>query len=155
MLVQEWREGDYLVSTDLKKLDIACIHFELSHSYWAEKISRHLVEKSIQNSLCFGAYHAASGTLVGFGRVVSDFATFAYLGDVFVLSEHRGRGISKFLMQCIMKHPELQGLRRFCLGTKDAHTLYQRFGFKVVKEPNNWMEINVEDIYLQKPSVPM
>ena len=147
MAPETWNEGDYRVSTDVADLDVVLVHRELSRSYWAEGIPRALVEKSIRHSLCFGAFDQHSGAQVGFARVVSDFATFAYIGDVFVIQQYRKRGISKFLMKCIMAHPELQGLRRMCLGTHDAHTLYQRFGFKASERPQNWLEIRVPDIY--------
>lgn len=145
-----WTSGPYHVSTDPKKLDLTFIHHELAQSYWAEAIPRSIVETSVKNSLCFGAFEISSNKQVGFARIVSDFATFAYLGDVFVTANHRGRGISKFLMQCISTHPRLQGLRRICLGTRDAHSLYKKFGFELIKEPQNWMEIKVPGIYLRE-----
>lgn len=145
--IEERTEGAYRVSTDPALLDLDLIHAQLASSYWAEGIPRAIVEKSVRNSLCFGAYEVSSGKQVGFARVVSDFATFAYIGDVFVVPEHRGRGVSKFLMKCLMAHPELQGLRRMCLGTRDAHSLYQRFGFKASAQPENWLEIRIPNIY--------
>lgn len=96
------------------------------------------MERSIRNSLCFGVYHGQE--MVGFARVISDYATFAYLGDVFVLPEHRGKGLSKRMMEVISNHPNLQGLRRFYLVTRDAHGLYSQFGFRVVEEPERHME---------------
>src|SRR5215469_18411989 len=119
--------GDYLVSTDPARLDLDVIHSYLAGSYWAEGIPRELVARSIENSLCFGVFRGEDQ--VGFARVVSDYATFAYIGDVFILAQHRGRGLGKFLMECVMKHPELQGLRRWSLVTRDAHGLYKQFGF--------------------------
>lgn len=138
----------YTISTDKNKLDIKIIHEFLSNSYWAKNIPIEIVKRSIENSLCFGVYHKEA--LVGFARVISDFATFAYLGDVFILEEHRGKGLSKILMKEVFSHPQLQGLRRFCLGTRDAHKLYEQFGFHQIKKPELWMEIKKENIYLEK-----
>src|ERR1700742_3363012 len=120
----------YEISTDRSRLNVTLIHDFLRSSYWAKDIPREIVERSIEGSLCFGAY--ADGRQVGFARVVSDFATFGYLADVFVLTEHRGKGVGKLLMANILKHPQLQGLRRFLLATKDAHGLYAQFGFEAV-----------------------
>ncbi|GAA4378340.1 GNAT family N-acetyltransferase [Hymenobacter koreensis] len=139
----------FTISTDPARLNIAVIHDYLSyHSYWAPGISRELVERSIRNSLCFGVYDA-NGQQVGFARVVSDRATFAYLCDVFVLEAYRGQGLSKLLMQHIMAHPELQGLRRWMLGTRDAHTLYEQFGFTALASPARFMENARLDPYRQ------
>ena len=149
----EWDNNDFRVSTDQNRIDLGLVHSELTRSYWSEGIPFHIVKKSIQNSLCFGLYQISTGRQVGFARVVSDFSTFAYLGDVFVVSEFKGLGLSKFMMNCIVTHPELQGLRRFCLGTRDAHGLYEKYEFEVIKEPRNWMEIKRPDIYKQKPIV--
>ncbi len=135
----------YSISTDKSKLELEVIHDFLANSYWAKNIPIEIVKRSIENSLCFGVYH--NNKLVGFARVISDFATFAYLGDVFILEAHRGKGLSKILMQEVFSHAQLQGLRRFCLGTKDAHTLYEQFGFYVIKKPELWMEIKQENIY--------
>ncbi|WP_153796909.1 GNAT family N-acetyltransferase [Foetidibacter luteolus] len=123
----------YSISTNPAKLDIAVIHQYLSvESYWAQNIPLHIVEKSIANSLCFGLYH--NNGQIGFARLVTDKATFAYLADVFVLEPHRGKGLSKWLVQSIHAHPELQTLRRWMLGTKDAHGLYEQFGWKLLDE---------------------
>src|SRR4029079_3748315 len=113
---------DYQVSTERRLLDVAMIHDFLRSSYWAPDIPRSVVEKSIEHSLCFGVYHGKAQ--VGFARVISDFATFAYIADVFIVPAHRGKGASKLLMRTILDHPELQGLRRLLLATKDAHGLY-------------------------------
>ncbi|RTQ53803.1 N-acetyltransferase [Hymenobacter gummosus] len=130
----------FTISTDAARLDVALIHDYLSnHSYWAPGISQELVERSIRNSLCFGLY-APDGRQAGFARIISDRATFAYLCDVFVLEEFRGRGLSKRLMQYISQHPELQGLRRWMLGTRDAHSLYAQFGFTPLASPGRFME---------------
>jgi GNAT superfamily N-acetyltransferase len=139
------RRDNYLVTTDPARLDINFIHGYLVRSYWSEGISREIVERGIANSLCFGAYEG--GNQVGFARIVSDFATFAYLADVFIIESHRGRGLSKFLMECIMKHPNLQGLRRWVLGTRDAHGLYEQFGFKPLAKPDRYMEIHDPEVY--------
>jgi len=104
------------------------------------------VRRSIQHSLCFGIYQG--GQQVGFARVITDRATFAYIGDVFVVESHRGKGLSKWLMQCIKSHPDLQGLRRWSLITRDAHGLYRQFGFTALKSPHNWMEIHDPNVYL-------
>lgn len=145
MQVEEYKKDDYLVSTDKSRLNISVIHNFLSHSYWAENIPIELLKKAIENSLCFGVYNGK--TQVGFARVITDFSTFAYLADVFILEEERGRGLSKFLMECILKHEQLQGLRNFCLMTKDAHSLYTRYGFKNIPNPENFMANKIENIY--------
>ncbi|MBL7714527.1 MAG: GNAT family N-acetyltransferase [Bdellovibrionales bacterium] len=144
-----WEKENFAVSTDPKMLDVESIHAFLSRSYWAEGIPLSVVRKSVQNSLGFGLYLSDEGRFrqIGFARVVSDYATFAYLGDVYVLEEYRGKGLSKWLMDCVVAHPQLQGLRRFCLGTKDAHGLYMRYGFEVIKAPENWMEIKKPNLY--------
>lgn len=145
-MITESRRGDYLVSTDQARLDINVIHGFLTDSYWAKGIPRETVARSIQHSLCFGIYDG-NGAQVGFARVISDFATLAYLGDVFVLEQHRGRGLSKFMMECIVKHPALQGLRRWILLTRDAHGLYKQFGFSPLKAPDRYMELHRPDVY--------
>jgi len=135
----------FLISTDNRRIDLNVVHEFLTHSYWAAGISREVVARSIENSLCFGIYR--EDQQVGFARVISDYATFAYLADVFVLEDFRGKGLSKFLMQCIIEHPNLQGLRRWVLGTRDAHGLYAQFGFKPLHAPDIFMEIHNRDIY--------
>lgn len=123
--------SEYDISTDKQKLDIEMIHrFLATESYWAAGIPLDTVKRSIENSLCFGMYHA--GQQIGFGRVITDFATTAYVGDVFILETYRGRGLGKWMIETIVKHPELDGLRFWFLGTRDAHGLYERFGFKKV-----------------------
>ena len=145
-MITESRRGDYLVSTDQARLDINVIHGFLTDSYWAKGIPRETVARSIQHSLCFGIYDG-NGAQVGFARVISDFATLAYLGDVFVLEQHRGRGLSKFMMECIVKHPALQVLRRWIVLTRDAHVLYKQFGFSPLKAPDRYMELHRPDVY--------
>jgi len=144
--VVEHQRGDFLVSTDRSRLDLDVVHGFLTNCYWAKGIAREVVKRSIEHALCFGVYEA-SGAQVGFARVVSDFATFAYLGDVFVLESYRGRGLSKWLMECIMAHPDLQGLRRWILLTRDAHGLYSQFGFTPVKAAERYMELHDPNVY--------
>ena len=136
----------YEISTDHSRLDIAVIHDFLRSSYWAQGISRAVVERSIQHSLCFGAFF--SGRQVGFARVVTDYAAFAYVADVFVVPEHRGRGVAKMLMRAIVEHPELQELRRLLLATRDAHGLYAQFGFQPLAHPEHFMTIHKPEVYL-------
>lgn len=135
------------ISTDPSRLDIDAIHAYLARSYWAPGIPRELVARSVANSLCFGLYDG--GAQVGFARVVTDKATYAYLCDVYVLESHQGKGLGKRLMEAVMAHPDLQGLRRFTLATRDAHGLYRRYGFAPPANPAGHMEIRVPDIYLR------
>ncbi len=135
----------YEISTDRSRLDVALIHDFLRSTYWAQGIPRAVVERSIQHSLCFGAF--LGGRQVGFARVISDFASFAYVADVFVVPEHRGRGISKLLMRAIIEHPDLQGLRRILLATRDAHGLYAQFGFEPLTHPEHFMTLHKPDVY--------
>ena len=144
--VVESRRGEFSVSTDRARLDLDVIHGFLTNCYWATGIPRDVVARSIEHSLCFGVYDG-SGAQVGFARVISDFATIAYIGDVFVLDTHRGRGLGKWLMQCITLHPALQNLRRWILTTRDAHGLYSQVGFTPVKSPERFMELHRPDIY--------
>jgi GNAT superfamily N-acetyltransferase len=143
--IVEQRRGAFLISTDPARLDIAAIHGYLHRSYWAENIPRAVVEKAVAHSLCFGVY--AGDQLAGFARVISDYATFAYICDVFVLEEYRGQGLAKWLMAAILAHPELQGLRRWMLVTRDAHGLYRQHGFQPARRPENVMEITRPGIY--------
>lgn len=135
----DWQHGEYIVSTDPSRLDIALIHRCLStEAYWAIGRSRETVELAWKNSLPFGIYR--NKQQLGFARVVTDYATFAWLADVFVLPEHRGYGLSKLLLQDIFSHPELQGLRRWVLATRDAQELYRQFGFQQLSSSLGWME---------------
>lgn len=158
----ESRRGRFLISTDPARLDLDVIHNFLTNCYWAKGIPRDVVARSVEHSLCFGIYDCtgedvASGAeqsgakrrppQVGFARVVSDFATVAYLGDVFVLESHRGRGLGKWMMECITGHPAVQGLRRWILLTRDAHHLYAKFGFTSLKKPDRYMELHCPDVY--------
>lgn len=145
------------ISTDPAELDVGLIHRYLSQdSYWARGIPRETVERSLRHSLCFGGYvdgeHGAEQ--VAFARVVSDYASFANLLDVFVLKAYRGRGHSKALMQAVLAHPQLQGLRRFTLATTDAHGLYAQFGFTAPAKPQTLMERLVPDLYTAAKSQP-
>jgi GNAT superfamily N-acetyltransferase len=144
--IVEHRRGEFLISTDRARLDLGVVHGFLTNCYWAKGIPRNTVERSIEHALCFGIYDG-SGAQVGFARVISDFATVAYVGDVFVLDTHRGRGLGKWLMECIIQHPALQGLRRWILTTRDAHGLYAQVGFTPVKAPERFMERHNADVY--------
>ena len=138
--------ADYEISTDPDRLDVAVIHkFLAEDSYWSPGIPRSVVERAIENSLCFGVYHGA--TQVGFARVVTDKSTFALLADLFILKTHRGKGLSKWLMRCVVGHEDLQGLRRLLLLTSDAHGLYRQFGFKELGSPSRFMEVLRPDVY--------
>jgi GNAT superfamily N-acetyltransferase len=143
--LHEQRRGPFLVSTDPQRLDRALIQRFLAGSYWAAGIPRDVVDRSIEGSLPFGLYEWDKQ--IGFARVVTDRATFAYLADVFVLPEHRGGGLGRWLVESVMAHPDLQGLRRFLLATRDAHRLYERFGFTPPLRPQTLMERFDPDIY--------
>jgi GNAT superfamily N-acetyltransferase len=143
--IVEYRRGEFSISTDRERLSLDVIHGFLTSCYWAKGISREVVARSIAHSLCFGIYEGCAQ--VGFARVVSDFATMAYLGDVFVLESHRGCGLSKWLLECIVQHPALQRLRRWILLTRDAHELYSQFGFAPLKAPERYMELHRPDVY--------
>ena len=133
------------ISTDKSSLDFEVIHRFLSGSYWAEGVPIEVVRKSVENSLCFGVYDG--NHQVGFARVISDFATYAYLADVFIIEPYRGKSLAKWLMECIVAHPQLQGLRRWTLATRDAHELYAKFGFKPLQRPDRFMELHNAEIY--------
>ena len=135
----------YEITTDPARLDVAAIHAYLSEAYWSPGIPRGVIERAVANSICFGVLH--DGAQVGFARVVTDKATFAYLADVYVLQEHRGRGLARRIMEAVIGHPDLQGLRRMLLATRDAHGLYTRFGFKPLAAPDRMMEIHRPDVY--------
>lgn len=141
----EHRRDEFMVTTDRSRLDLNVIHEFLASSYWAAGIPREVFLRSVENSLCFGVFENAKQ--VGFARVITDYATYAYLADVFILESHRGLGLSKFLMECIIAHPQLQGLRRWTLATRDAHGLYAKFGFTPLKNPGRFMELHNPDVY--------
>jgi GNAT superfamily N-acetyltransferase len=139
----------YRISTEAGAMDVDAIHAYLSGSYWSPGIPRAVVASAIGGSLCFGLFHTERQ--VGFARVITDRATFAYLCDVYVLEDHRGRGLATWLMETVIAHPHLQGLRRFLLATRDAHGLYEKFGFVPLARPEMFMEINRPGLYLDKP----
>lgn len=141
-------KDEYRISTDKAQLQLPVIHRYLSEdSYWAKDIPEHLVSASIENSLCFGIYHG--NEQVGFARVITDYATFGYLADVFVLPEHRGKGLSKWLMDVINEHPGLQQLRRMMLMTQDAHGLYLQYGYAPLEHPHYAMSKRVGVSYTE------
>jgi GNAT superfamily N-acetyltransferase len=145
-LNMEWQNGEFTISTDASRLQIDAIHKFLSEeSYWARERTIEQTARAIENSLSFGVYKGEKQ--IGFARVVTDYATFAYLGDVYILSEFRGNGLSKWLMETIVLHPNLQGFRRWVLATKDAHALYQKYGFTPLKFPERWMERAAPNAY--------
>ncbi|HAM54827.1 MAG TPA: GNAT family N-acetyltransferase [Candidatus Rokubacteria bacterium] len=138
-MFHECRHGDLSITTDASRLDLDVIHGFLSRSYWAAGIPREVMARAIRHSICFGAFDGERQ--VGFARVISDVATFAYVSDVFVVESSRGRGVGKQLMAAIMSHPDLQGLRRWTLFTRDAHGLYREYGFGEARFPDRLMEI--------------
>ena len=141
--------SEFCISTDKSKLDIDSIHEFLStQAYWCLNIPKDKVQTAIENSLCFGVYlHEKQ---IGFARIISDFSTIAYLGDVYILEEFRGKGLSKWLVEIIMNHPNLQGLRRWILLTGDAHELYRKFGWTDIADPTKWMELHDKNVYKKK-----
>jgi GNAT superfamily N-acetyltransferase len=145
--VTEHRQGKFVISTDKERIDLGVVHGFLTESYWAWGIPREVVARSVENSVCFGVY--GEGKQVGFARVISDYATYAYIADVFVLESYRGHGLGKWLMECIMRHPRLQGLRRWSLATMDAHSLYSKFGFSPLKTPERFMELHNPEVYIR------
>ncbi len=145
-VLPEWERGEIIIRTDVSFLQIDMIHKFLSEeSYWAKERTREQTQRAIESSLSFGVYKGEKQ--IGFARVVTDYATFAYIGDVFILNEFRGRGISKWLMETIVNHPDLQNLRRWILATRDAHALYEKFGFTELKVPERWMEKTAPNAY--------
>lgn len=138
-------DNNYSISDDKNLLQIEVIHNYLKHAYWCEGIPKEIIQRSIDGSMCFGIYH--NNIQMGFARVISDKATFAYLADVFILETHRGQGLSKRLMEFILSHPDLQELRGWFLGTKDAHGLYEQFGFTVLPEPKRFMRKGIKASY--------
>jgi GNAT superfamily N-acetyltransferase len=143
---QEWRRDEFLISTNQERIEIETIHhFLTTETYWAGERTLETVRRSFENSLPFVIYK--NEETIGFARVVSDFATFAWLADVFVRQEYRGLGLSRWLMEAVIAHPDLQGLRRFLLATRDAHGLYRQFGFDDLRIPHLWMERTAPDAY--------
>ncbi len=142
----QFKNGDFTIDTSRDRLKIDVIHDFLSNeSYWAQTRTIEQTMKAIENSICFGVY--LGDRQIGFARVISDHATFAYIGDVFVIDEFRGRGLSKWLMETIVTHPDLQRLRRWILATRDAHGLYSKYGFEPLRHPERWMELPAPDAY--------
>ena len=147
----EWSRDDHVVSDEPRRLDRSRIFRFLSQeSYWAGGIPQATVEKALEHSLCFGLYRR--GAQVGFARVVTDRATFAYLCDVYVDAPARGEGLGEWMVSCVLEHPELQGLRRICLMTRDAHGLYERFGFRPMPDPARYLEIHRPGVYGDAPA---
>lgn len=140
-----WTRDTFTITTDRTQVDAALVAEFLGASYWAKGIPSATVRKSIENAMCFLVFDG--DRQVGFARVITDRATFAYIGDVFIVDAYRGRGLSKWLMACITSHPELQGLRRWILATADAHGLYEQFGFTPLKKPENFMERHDPQVY--------
>lgn len=139
-------KGEFLITTDKNKLDVDFIHRFLSEkSYWAKNISIEKVKRSIEHSLTYGLFH--SGKQIGFAKVITDFSSTAYVGDVFIIEEYRGKGLSKWLMEVIVSHPQMQTLRRWVLATADAHKLYEKTGFRPLAKPERWMEKYTDDSY--------
>lgn len=143
--MHEWRQDEFTISTDPARIDVGVVHGFLASSYWARGVPLETVRRSLEHSLNFGLYHGDAQ--IGFARVVSDRATVAYVGDVFVLDAWRGRGLSVWLMRTVVAHPELQGLRRWILLTRDAHALYEKVGFTSLAAPDRWMERWDRDVY--------
>jgi GNAT superfamily N-acetyltransferase len=141
----EWARDSFTVTTDPARLDLSVVAGFLSSSYWAAGIPFDTVARSVAHSLCFSLLDEQRQ--IGFARVISDYATVAYLGDVFILPSHRGRGLSKWLMECVVSHPELQGLRRWLLATRDAHELYRQYGFEPLSNPHLFMERHFPNVY--------
>ena len=147
MTIQSYCRESATITTDRSRLNIPFVHNFLTHSYWARGIPLETVKRAIENSLCFGVFE--SGQQVGLARVITDRATYAYLADVFIIEEFRGRSLATWLMECIVSHPSLQGLRRWTLATRDAHRLYAKYGFTPVQSPDHWMERHDPDVYLR------
>ncbi len=143
--VQEWQRDQYLVSTDKRRIDLAVVHGFLTNSYWATGVPLEIVRRAIEHSLAFGVY--ADERQVGLARVITDYATYAYIADVFILDAFRGLGLGVWLMECVAEHPNLQGLRRWTLFTRDAHGLYEKTGFKPSAYPERLMERLDNDVY--------
>ena len=150
----EWRRGDYLLSTDPVRVDVDAVHAYLTTAYWSEGVPIDVVRRAIAGSIPFSVWWEPEGgdpsvqpAQVAFARAITDRATFAYVADVYVLEEHRGRGLSRWMMEALVAHPDLQGLRRMVLATRDAHGLYEKFGFTPLASPPRWMEKWDPDVY--------
>ncbi len=149
-MYSSWANREYEISTDPARIDLSVVHEFLSQSYWSQGVPVEVVQRGIENSICFGIYRGIQQ--IGFARVITDRATFAYLADVFVLKSHRGLGLSKWLMECITAHPDLQGLRRWMLATRDAPQLYAKYGFTPLAKPDRMMEKHDPEIYSRNQS---
>jgi len=143
----EWTKDDFIITTDKNRIDVTYVHWFLSHSYWAEAIPIETVQRSVDGSMCFSVIYL--NHQVGFARMITDNATFGYLADVFIDENFRGRGLSKWLLEVILNHPDLQDLRRLMLATRDAHELYSQFGFTQLTNTDRWMHIHNPDVYKQ------
>ncbi|BCL38901.1 GNAT family N-acetyltransferase [Nostoc sp. MS1] len=141
----KWQRDDYHISTDVNQLDVGVVHQFLASSYWAKDLPLEVLQRSLKNSLIFGLYK--ENEQIGLARVITDYATFAYIADVFVLAPYRRQGLGKWLIETIVSHPELQGLRRWLLATKDAHEFYRQFGFTELNNPARFMEKWNPNIY--------
>jgi len=139
-MIYSIEKNNYLISTDKNKIDIEYVHAFLSQSYWSPGVPIIVVKKAMKGSLCFGIYY--KDKQIGYARMVTDKATFAYLADVFIDEDHRGKGLAKWLVETILAHPQLQGLRRILLATKDAHKLYKQCGFTTINNPERYMVYN-------------
>jgi GNAT superfamily N-acetyltransferase len=145
--IVERRKGEYLISSDPEKLDLQFVHQWLSiEAYWSKDIPFEVVQRLVEHSLCFGVYHDKEGQ-VGFGRVVTDFTTFAWMTDVFIIDAYRGQGLAVLLMEVMLDHPELRILRRWLLGTDHAHGLYRKFGFEDLDHPENFLTLHRSNMY--------
>ena len=143
---EKWKKGDFSITTNPEDLQVdAILDYLQNDSYWAQNRTEEQMKNIIENSLCFGLYKDENQ--IGFARVVTDYATFAYLGDVYVLPEFQGNGLGTWLMEIVINHPDLQGFRRWVLATRDAHKLYEKFGFTELKHPERWMELAASDAY--------
>ena len=153
----KWIKDEYTLSTDKSRLQLSRIHQFLSkQAYWCLEIPEVIVKKAIDGSLCFGLYAKNNNEYVqiGFTRIVSDGATFVWICDLYIEKEHRGKGLSKWMMECVMSHPALKNLRRICLATKDVQSLYSKFGFEITQSPQMWMEIKDNEIYKKMKADP-
>ncbi len=138
-MIYQKRRGEYLISTDKRKLNFNTTHNFLTNCYWSNGISMKLVRKAAGNSICFGVYHRKKQ--IGYARVITDYVRFGYLADVFIIEEYRGKGLSKWLMKTILNHLQLEDVHAWMLATKDAHGLYEKFGFKIIDEPKRFMRL--------------
>lgn len=144
-----WHKDEYTITTDASRVDIPYVHSFLSNSYWAAGIPVETVQRSVNGSMCFSVFK--NEQQIGFARMITDKATFGYLADVFIDENYRGQGLSKWLVEVIMNHPDLQGFRRLMLATRDAHELYRKFGFSALTNTDRWMAIHYPDVYKKLP----